>query len=71
LDKLKDMSPEAVKEKVFDELIGENGLKAGDEDDMVVKFNFLDNGKDQNQFQGDSLKLNWTFNAQQTTGEEL
>lgn len=71
LDKLKGMSPEAVKEKVFDKLLGEDGLKAGDEDDMVVKFNFIDNGKDQNQFQGDSLKLKWTFNAKQTDGKEL
>lgn len=70
LDKLKDMSPEAVKEKVFDEVLGEEGLKAGDEDDMVVRFNFVDNGKDQNQFQGDSLKLTWTFNAKQTAGSD-
>lgn len=69
LDKLKGMSPDAVKEKVFDELM-ENGLEVGDEDDMVVKFNFLDNDKDQNQFQGDKLKLEWTFNAEQTEGEE-
>ena len=31
---------------------------------------FVDNGKDQNQFQGDKLQLNWTFEAQQTAGEE-
>lgn len=59
------MSPEAVQEKVFDEIIGEEGLKTGSEDDMVVKFNFIDNDKDQNEFRGDSLKVQWTFNAQQ------
>ena len=31
-----------------------------------MKFEFVDNGKDQNQFQGDKLQLNWTFDAQQT-----
>lgn len=45
LDKLKDMSPEAVKEKVFDEMMPEDGLKAGTEDDMVVKFNWYVNTK--------------------------
>lgn len=70
LDELKDMSPEAVKKEVFDELM-EDGLEAGDEDDMVVNFNFVDNDKDQNQFQGDKLKLEWTFNAEQKDGEDL
>lgn len=70
LDKLKDMSPEAVNEKVFDKLLDEDGLKADSEDDLVVQFNFIDNDKDQNEFQGDSLQLQWTFNAQQTDGEE-
>lgn len=70
LDKLKDMSPEAVQEKVFDEIIGEEGLKTDSEDDLVVKLNFVDNDKDQNEFQGDSLQLQWTFNAEQEDGEE-
>src|SRR5699024_9132677 len=71
LAELQDMSPEAVEEEVFDELIDEGGLKTGDEDDMVVKFNFVDNDEEQNQFQGDSLELKWTFNAKQETGEDL
>ncbi|HCX48554.1 MAG TPA: cell division protein FtsN, partial [Bacillus sp. (in: Bacteria)] len=29
-----------------------------------------DNGKDQNIFQGDTLNLEWTFNANQEAGEE-
>ncbi|MFD2211438.1 TasA family protein [Virgibacillus halophilus] len=70
LDKLKSMSPAAIKEKVFDELM-EDGLKAGEEDDMLVKFNFLDSGENQNQFQGDRLELNWTFNAEQGKDEDL
>lgn len=70
LAELKDMTPEAVNEHVFEPLLEEQGLPAGTVDDLVVKFNFLDNGEDQNQFQGDSLNLTWTFHAQQTAGEE-
>ena len=33
-------------------------------------FTFVDNDEEQNIFQGDSLKLNWTFNSIQTKGEE-
>lgn len=70
LDKLKDMTPEAVSEHVFNELLDEEGLETGTGDDLAVKFNFVDNGEDQNQFQGDSLHLTWTFNAEQTDGED-
>ena len=45
-----------------------DGLKAGTSDDLTVLFEFVDNGKDQNVFQGDSLKLEWTFDAKQTAG---
>ncbi|MFC7365215.1 MULTISPECIES: CalY family protein [Bhargavaea] len=48
---------------------GENdGLRAGTTDTLTVQFEFVDNGKDQNVFQGDSLKLNWKFDAKQTSG---
>ncbi|WP_342508596.1 TasA family protein [Sporosarcina sp. FSL K6-2383] len=48
---------------------GENGgLKAGTTDNLTVMFEFVDNGADQNVFQGDSLKLEWTFDAKQTAG---
>ncbi|HLR67911.1 MAG TPA: CalY family protein [Virgibacillus sp.] len=67
---LQDMDPEVVKEEVFDELM-EDGLEAGTEDDMAVKFNFVDNDEDQNKYQGASLDLEWTFNAKQETGEEI
>jgi spore coat-associated protein N len=70
LAKLKDMTPEAVNERVFDPAFGEKGLESGSEDDLVVKFNFKDNGEDQNQFQGDKLQLEWTFNGKQATGGE-
>jgi len=48
---------------------GENdGLKANTSDTLIVMFEFVENGEDQNVFQGDSLKLNWTFDAKQTAG---
>ncbi|SFA99693.1 spore coat-associated protein N [Lentibacillus halodurans] len=70
LAELKDLTPEAVNEHVFDPLLGEDGLEPDTLDDLVVKFNFIDNGEDQNQFQGDSLNLEWTFNAQQAAEDE-
>ncbi|MBS4173360.1 CalY family protein [Bacillus sp. FJAT-49736] len=49
---------------------GENpGLKAGDADSFSVRFTFKETGKDQNKFQGDQLKLTWTFDAKQTAGQ--
>lgn len=70
LHELKNMSPEAVAENALSPLLEEDGLKAGTSDDFIVKFEFIDDGQDQNQFQGDSLNLEWTFNALQGTGEE-
>jgi spore coat-associated protein N len=45
-------------------------LAAGTDDTLYVEFEFVENDKDQNEFQGDSLDLEWTFNATQTEGEE-
>ena len=70
LAKLQSMSPEVINENVFHPLLDDEGLPVGTSDDLIVKFNFIDNGQDQNQFQGDILKLEWTFKALQTTGEE-
>jgi len=70
LAELKEMTPEAVGEHALDPILGE-GLPVGDYDDLVVKFNFVDNGEDQNEFQGDALNLEWTFTATQTDGEDL
>ncbi|TCP29220.1 camelysin [Scopulibacillus darangshiensis] len=68
---LKKMDPDVVKKDVFDPLWEKKGgLKAGAENDLWVEFEFVDNGEDQNVFQGDKLKLEWTFNAMQTDGEE-
>jgi len=46
-----------------------DGLRARTSDDLTVLFEFVDNGQDQNVFQGDSLKLKWTFDAKQTAGQ--
>ncbi|MBY7144682.1 M73 family metallopeptidase [Virgibacillus sp. NKC19-3] len=70
LAELKEMTPEAVNEEVFIPALGEDGLEAGTSDDLVVEFTFVDNGEDQNEFQGDTLNLEWTFTAQQATDEE-
>jgi spore coat-associated protein N len=45
-----------------------DGIPAGEKEKVFVLFQFVDNGQDQNQFQGDSLKVDWTFNAEQTAG---
>lgn len=71
LDQLRNMSPEAVNEHIFYPMLGDKGLPAGGEaDDLIVKFNFIDNGEDQNQFQGDALELEWTFHAEQAPGDD-
>lgn len=72
LDQLKNMTPDAISGSVFGPIFGfEKGhlLKAGTFDTLYVKYEFVENNKDQNQFQGDSLALKWTFNGHQTAGE--
>jgi len=70
LDKLKGDTLTAVDNDLAASFWDEKGISAGKSDKFKVKFEFVDNGKDQNQFQGDKLQLNWTFDAQQTAGEE-
>lgn len=68
---LKGEMPDAVENKIWaflgwgDEM---SGISAGTHDDLYVQFEFVNNGQDQNVFQGDSLKLEWKFNAEQTAG---
>ncbi|GAF65411.1 CalY family protein [Alkalihalobacillus trypoxylicola] len=70
LAELQDMTPEAVNQHILYPAFGDAGLSVGETHDLIVKFNFIDNGEDQNQFQGDSLELTWTFNALQEAGEQ-
>ncbi|MGD6815548.1 TasA family protein [Metabacillus sp. 84] len=72
LEELKEMDPNAVSSNVFTPLFEKKkGLKAGTTDDLFVQFEFVDNDEDQNQFQGDSLQLKWTFDGRQGKGQEL
>ncbi|MFA1820115.1 TasA family protein [Virgibacillus oceani] len=71
LAELQDMTPEAISEHIFYPAIGDDGLPAGESHDFVVQFNFIETGEDQNQFQGDSLNLTWTFISTQGDGEEI
>lgn len=71
LSDLKNMKPDLVERVLRKSRGGEaSGLKAGTSDKLVVEFEFVDNGKDQNAFQGAKLKLKWTFDATQTEGEK-
>ncbi|GAK09259.1 TasA family protein [Geomicrobium sp. JCM 19038] len=66
LSELQDMSPEAVNQNIFYPELGDRGLPVGESHDLVVQFNFKgDVDADLNQFQGDSLQLDWTFIATQ------
>ncbi len=68
---LQDMTPDTIEEGIFYPLIGEEGiLEAGDSDTLNMRIKFIDNGEDQNQFQGDTLNMEWTFEAHQMTGED-
>ncbi|PFA66793.1 cell division protein FtsN [Bacillus sp. AFS015802] len=40
-----------------------DGISVGQEEKIFVLFEFVDNGENQNEFQGDTLKVDWTFNA--------
>ena len=72
---LQNMTPDAVEnlQHWITHLLGlsgeGDGLAAGTSDQMYVAFEFVDNGADQNEFQGDALELEWTFTAHQTPGE--
>lgn len=41
-----------------------DGIVPGDKEKIFVLFEFIDNGENQNEFQGDKLLVNWKFNAQ-------
>ncbi|MBD8004143.1 cell division protein FtsN [Bacillus sp. Sa1BUA2] len=69
LASLKSMSPDAVAKNITIPAIGKGGLPIGASDRLVVKFSFVDNGEDQNQFQGDALNLEWKFVAIQAFDE--
>lgn len=65
---LKSQHPDLVKNKVWGLFQEPDGIKAQTNDTFTVQFEFVDDGNDQNIFQGDSLKLTWDFVAKQTAG---
>ncbi|MED2038481.1 CalY family protein [Bacillus wiedmannii] len=69
LDKLKGDTLTAVDNDLAAWFWDEKGISAGKSDKFKVKFEFVDNKKDQNEFQGDKLQLTWTFDAQQGDAE--
>lgn len=72
LYELKTMSPDVIEGNIFSAWLGERGgkLAAGTNDTLFVQYEFVDNGQDQNIFQGDSLELKWTFEGKQGRGVE-
>ncbi|TFE04018.1 CalY family protein [Jeotgalibacillus salarius] len=68
---LQSMDPDVIEGNFWSGWFSENGgkLAAGTSDKLYVQYEFVDNGNDQNQFQQDSLSLEWTFDAMQTDGE--
>ncbi|MFC3749353.1 TasA family protein [Paenibacillus sp. GCM10012306] len=70
LSELENLSPDLVKAGILGSVFGEkSGIKAGTLDKLSVQFAFVDNLQPQNYYQGDSLKLKWTFEAKQGAGE--
>lgn len=72
LKQLSNMTPDDLAVELEDVLwwdYEQDGIPAGGTDHMRVQFEFKDNGQDQNIFQGDSLKLEWKFTAEQEAGE--
>jgi spore coat-associated protein N len=71
LHALKDMSPDVIEGNIFSGWFAERGgkLAAGTSDKLYVQYEFVENDEDQNQFQGDSLQLTWTFEGMQGAGE--
>ncbi|MCM3669753.1 CalY family protein [Mesobacillus maritimus] len=70
LAELKRLSPDVIKGNIFGAWLAEKGgkLAAGTSDTLYVQYEFVENGKDQNRFQGDSLELTWTFEGKQGAG---
>ena len=70
LAELTAMTPENLAVELEDFLFWDyeqDGIPSGTTDYLSVQFEFVDEG-DQNIFQGDSLELEWTFEAQQEDG---
>ncbi|MGG1660499.1 TasA family protein [Brevibacillus sp. NRS-1366] len=56
--------------KAYNEATGQS-LASDEVNNIAVRIIFVDNGEDQNIFQGDGLQMKWTFDATQTAGEHI
>lgn len=72
LSQLKNSSPDVIEGNFWSQFFAEKGgkLAAGTNDTIYIQYEFVDNNEDQNHFQKDKLKLEWTFEAMQTDGEK-
>ncbi|MFS0752766.1 CalY family protein [Oceanobacillus sp. 1P07AA] len=69
---LKEMDPDVVKRDIWDPLWEQHGgLETEEIHDFWVEFEFVDDGENQNEYQGDSLELEWIFNATQSSGDDI
>ncbi|WP_077328716.1 TasA family protein [Virgibacillus siamensis] len=67
LKELSEKTPDLTAIDQFDNQLPD-GLKPGEQEKIIALFEFVDNGEEQNEFQGDALQVNWKFNASQTEG---
>lgn len=65
---LKNSTPDLTQIDDYFEGSRPDGLKPGEKEKILVLFEFVDNGQDQNEYQGDTLQVNWKFNAEQVAG---
>ncbi|MDL4838937.1 CalY family protein [Aquibacillus rhizosphaerae] len=72
LAELSNMTPDNLAVELEDFLVWDyeqDGIPVGGVDYLDVVIEFVDNGQDQNIFQGDSLELTWEFTGEQEEGE--
>src|SRR5699024_7505034 len=69
LKELSEQQPDITAIDEFGGIKSPDGLEPGEGDKIIVLFEFVDNGEDQNQFQEDALQLKWKFIAEQSDGE--
>jgi spore coat-associated protein N len=70
LSQLESLSPDVIEGNILGGWLAERGgkLAAGTSDTLYVQYEFVDNNGEQNEFQGDSLELQWTFEGKQGAG---
>ncbi|MEW4309301.1 TasA family protein [Rossellomorea marisflavi] len=67
---LQNTTPDVIEGNFFSKMLGKEGIKSGAHDKFYVQYEFVDNGEDQNEFQGNKLNLKWTFEGKQGAGDK-